>query len=400
VEKLKSKTTKTAKTKQELGATIKTAEEASKACTEKIKMLEKKLEDARVSKQEAMDQKMDIVAKRDESKKETLAIEDDIKKYQVVLKTHSDERDEFTRKSEQSEKKVELCKEDFKALLDQCKLDDLDLPRKGQGKKKKRSVGGEDAMEEDDDDEEEEPDEDEDMGESQEGQSQSQVVDLARKELKKINLDYSKLLRDQKRDLSDKEQDKIRKEFSDKQGVISDHLQGMNPNMKASEQLEEIDGRFEVLQAQWKDKRLANEALQLRFETVKKNRCDTFNSCFEHVANVIDELYKELTKDPTSTSSVGGSAYLTLNSQDEPYTSGIKFDTIPPGKRFMGMDSLSGGEKTLAALSLLFAINSYKPAPFIVLDEVDAALDASNVAKVRHRPCTHKYPPKHTHAHP
>lgn len=68
--------------------------------------------------------------------------------------------------------------------------------------------------------------------------------------------------------------------------------------------------------------------------------------------------------------SVGGSAYLTLNNQDEPYLDGIKYDTIPPGKRFMDMQNLSGGEQTIAALAILFAINSYSPAPFIVLDEV------------------------------
>jgi structural maintenance of chromosome 1 len=92
---------------------------------------------------------------------------------------------------------------------------------------------------------------------------------------------------------------------------------------------------------------------------------------------------QELTSDPTKVEqSVGGSAYLTLNNQEEPYLDGIKYDTIPPGKRFMDMTHLSGGEKTVAALALLFAINSFFPAPFIVLDEVDAALDARNVAKV------------------
>lgn len=55
---------------------------------------------------------------------------------------------------------------------------------------------------------------------------------------------------------------------------------------------------------------------------------------------------------------------------------------MPPMKRFRDMDQLSGGEKTVAALALLFAIHSYQPAPFFVLDEVDAALDNTNVAKV------------------
>ena len=55
---------------------------------------------------------------------------------------------------------------------------------------------------------------------------------------------------------------------------------------------------------------------------------------------------------------------------------------MPPMKRFRDMEQLSGGEKTIAALALLFAIHSYQPSPFFVLDEVDAALDNTNVAKI------------------
>ena len=55
---------------------------------------------------------------------------------------------------------------------------------------------------------------------------------------------------------------------------------------------------------------------------------------------------------------------------------------MPPMKRFRDMEQLSGGEKTMAALALLFAIHSYQPSPFFVLDEVDAALDNTNVAKI------------------
>merc|ERR1712196_630592 len=59
-----------------------------------------------------------------------------------------------------------------------------------------------------------------------------------------------------------------------------------------------------------------------------------------------------------------------------------KYNAMPPMKRFRDMDQLSGGEKTVAALALLFAIHSFKPAPFFVLDEVDAALDNANVNKI------------------
>jgi len=61
---------------------------------------------------------------------------------------------------------------------------------------------------------------------------------------------------------------------------------------------------------------------------------------------------------------------------------GIKYNAMPPMKRFRDMDQLSGGEKTVAALAFLFAVHSFRPAPFFVMDEVDAALDNVNVKKV------------------
>ena len=61
---------------------------------------------------------------------------------------------------------------------------------------------------------------------------------------------------------------------------------------------------------------------------------------------------------------------------------GINYNCVAPGKRFQPMSNLSGGEKTIAALALLFAVHSYQPAPFFVLDEIDAALDNTNIGKV------------------
>ena len=75
-------------------------------------------------------------------------------------------------------------------------------------------------------------------------------------------------------------------------------------------------------------------------------------------------------------------SYLDIEDPDEPYLSGIKYHAMPPLKRFRDMEHLSGGEKTIAALALLFAVHSYQPSPFFVLDEVDAALDNANVARI------------------
>lgn len=70
------------------------------------------------------------------------------------------------------------------------------------------------------------------------------------------------------------------------------------------------------------------------------------------------------------------------SSPQEPYLTGIRYNAIPPTKQFRDMAQLSGGEQTVAALALLFAIHRYQPSPFFVLDEIDAALDADNVGKV------------------
>lgn len=75
-------------------------------------------------------------------------------------------------------------------------------------------------------------------------------------------------------------------------------------------------------------------------------------------------------------------AFLGPINMEEPYLDGISYNCIAPGKRFRPMDNLSGGEKTVAALALLFAIHSSNPSPFFVLDEIDAALDNTNIGKV------------------
>jgi structural maintenance of chromosome 1 len=79
-----------------------------------------------------------------------------------------------------------------------------------------------------------------------------------------------------------------------------------------------------------------------------------FQAAFTHISEHIDAVYKELTK--TVTFPLGGTAYLTLEESHEPYLKGLLYHAMPPMKRFRDMDQLSGGEKSMAALALLFAI--------------------------------------------
>merc|ERR1711992_16739 len=138
---------------------------------------------------------------------------------------------------------------------------------------------------------------------------------------------------------------------------------------EARDKLEETNKEFELV-------RKKTKASKQAFERLKQERYDLFMKCFEHVSNTIDEIYKALAKN------LSAQAFLGPENPEEPYLEGINYNCVAPGKRFQPMSNLSGGEKTIAALALLFAIHSYQPAPFFVLDEIDAALDNTNIGKV------------------
>lgn len=190
-----------------------------------------------------------------------------------------------------------------------------------------------------------------------------------------VYVDYSLL------DLSLQDRHSVKAEAELKvkiEDVISD-LQALTPNAKAMERLKEVDTKIKNFDREFTKARQDEKRATTRFNEVKQLRTELFMTAFSHISDRIDGVYKELTK---STSTVGGSAYLTLEDEDEPYAGGIRYHAMPPMKRFRDMDLLSGGEKTMAALALLFAVHSFHPSPFFVLDEIDAALDNSNVAKI------------------
>lgn len=173
----------------------------------------------------------------------------------------------------------------------------------------------------------------------------------------------------------------IENEFTEKLSDISKELESLSPNIKAIERLNEVEKKMEDIDRDLQKARGLELKIVKRFQEVKNKRYDLFIDAFNHISEKIDPIYKELTKSNNSALG-GGSAYLTLEDEDEPYLAGIRYHAMPPMKRFKDMEFLSGGEKTVAALALLFAIHSFHPSPFFVLDEVDAALDNSNVNKI------------------
>jgi len=156
-------------------------------------------------------------------------------------------------------------------------------------------------------------------------------------------------------------------------------LKRLIPNFKATEQMHGIAENVQAASREADVARREIEDVDAKFEAIRQSRKERFMDCFKKVAADIGEVYRRLTANTAGLHSDGGSAYLDLEDTEDPFNGGIKFTAMPPAKRFRDMHLLSGGEKTLAAMALLFAVHAYQKPPFMVLDEVDAALDANNV---------------------
>ncbi|KFW83839.1 Structural maintenance of chromosomes protein 1B, partial [Manacus vitellinus] len=193
----------------------------------------------------------------------------------------------------------------------------------------------------------------------------------------RIQVDYRSLAEDLKDLQSEKDIEarlkQMQQEIKCKETTL---LKTAAPNLRAVEKLQIARGKFQESIDAFESSRKEARTCRQEFEEVKKRRYELFRRCFEHASIAIDRIYKKLCRNSSA------QPFLSLENPEEPYLEGIGFNCVAPGKRFMPMDCLSGGEKTVAALALVFAIHSFRPAPFFILDEIDAALDNSNIDKV------------------
>jgi len=167
----------------------------------------------------------------------------------------------------------------------------------------------------------------------------------------------------------------IERDYMEHLEELQKELETLNPNMGAPEQHQMEADKLEEIRKQGEEANSKVNTLASKFEACKKERYERFMKCYRHVESVVQPFYKELT---TYEGYEGGSAYLDMDDVEEPYNGGITFTACPPGKRFFPMDLLSGGEKSMASMALLFAMHSYQPPPFMILDEVDAPFDRKN----------------------
>ncbi|MEX1045570.1 MAG: chromosome segregation protein SMC [Chthoniobacterales bacterium] len=153
---------------------------------------------------------------------------------------------------------------------------------------------------------------------------------------------------------------------------LRDKLDSMGPvNIDAIQEFDDLLDRQKFLDEQFND--LTNSKEEL-LEVIKKINATTttlFAETFGKIRDNFRETFKELFG--------GGKADLTLMNEDDPLESGIEMTAKPPGKQLQSVSLLSGGERTMTAVALLFAIYMVKPSPFCILDEMDAPLDESNI---------------------
>ncbi len=152
-----------------------------------------------------------------------------------------------------------------------------------------------------------------------------------------------------------------------------DELNAMGPvNMKAIEEYEFFKNKFDEYKQKYEKITSEKAAVMSMIDTIEAKRMEVFYDCLKTVGMHFSNLFKLMTS---------GEGSLDLEDPSK-LESGLMIQATPQGKRMLNIDSMSGGEKTLTALAFLFAIQHYKPAPFYVLDEVDAALDKENSKKI------------------
>jgi chromosome segregation protein len=155
---------------------------------------------------------------------------------------------------------------------------------------------------------------------------------------------------------------------------LTERVDSMGPvNLDAIQEFDELEERYKFLEQQNTDLVNGKAELLEAIARINKTTKELFSETFEKIRVNFQEMFTQLF--------AGGKANLILMDESDPLESGIEIIAQPPGKKLQSISLLSGGERTMTAVALLFAIYMVKPSPFCVLDEMDAPLDESNIGR-------------------
>uniref|UniRef100_A0A8C1V7M2 Structural maintenance of chromosomes protein n=1 Tax=Cyprinus carpio TaxID=7962 RepID=A0A8C1V7M2_CYPCA len=156
--------------------------------------------------------------------------------------------------------------------------------------------------------------------------------------------------------------------------LLEDRCSNMKPNLGAIAEFKKKEELYLQRVAELDDITTQRDAFKRGCEDLRKQRLHEFMAGFNIITNKLKENYQMLT--------LGGDAELELVDSLDPFSEGIMFSVRPPKKSWKKIYNLSGGEKTLSSLALVFALHHFKPTPLYFMDEIDAALDFKNVSIV------------------
>ncbi|KAL0486276.1 structural maintenance of chromosome protein [Acrasis kona] len=156
--------------------------------------------------------------------------------------------------------------------------------------------------------------------------------------------------------------------------MLESSLQSMKPDLSAIARYKSKESDYLQKQSEVDAITKQRDDNRLQYEELRKKRLDEFMKGFVEITIKLKEIYQTIT--------LGGDAELELVDSCDPFSEGIVFSVRPPRKSWKMISNLSGGEKTLSSLALVFALHHFKPTPIYVMDEIDAALDFKNVSIV------------------
>ncbi len=197
------------------------------------------------------------------------------------------------------------------------------------------------------------------------GQLSVKDEDLRQRVAEELQMDLVQAYEDFEQ--SDVDWDVVRNEISDLRGKIE---RLGNVNVDAIDEQEELEQRYEFLTQQAEDLSKSKTQLENLIDKINRESRGKFADTFEEVRKNFQTLFRKLFG--------GGKADIFLEDPEDILECGIEIIARPPGKETRSISLLSGGEKTMTALALLFSVFRTKPSPFCFLDEVDAALDEAN----------------------
>ncbi|CAN6332537.1 unnamed protein product [Urochloa humidicola] len=311
-----------------------------------VKKLAKSIEESKIDTEKLLAEKEKMMSIFKDIEKKAFVVQEDYKKTQEMIDDHKDELDKT---------KEEYTK--LKKALDELRASEVDAEYKLQDTKKL-------------------------------AKEWEMKVKAFRKRLDDIQTNLAKHMDQIQKDAIDPE--KLKVTLGDEQlndscdmkramemvALLEAQLKDLNPNLdsiaeyrtKARLYSERVDELNSTTQERDDLKRL--------YDGLRKRRLDEFMAGFNIISLKLKEMYQMIT--------LGGDAELELVDSLDPFSEGVVFSVRPPKKSWKNIANLSGGEKTLSSLALVFALHHYKPTPLYVMDEIDAALDFKNVSIVGH----------------